>query len=257
MKTRSSPTALHSLETIRTIKQNVNLRGEPFVVVGADDVVVFSGWMFDSASTNVPRVFARLNGASIPATRARRGDVAAAFGERAGQAGFAVAVAIGAFGESLLDIELVYEAASGGLQPFDGCRVVVFRDQPVERSDAIVIDGVQDLEHERLHRGEVTLPLGIVLGVLGWGYAADSHGTRFSTVAIVVGGRVFQGAYGISREQIRGGRSDTADVGYFAQVPSLRLGAGTHELRARLFSRTGEAIESQRGLAVRLDRDPA
>ena len=253
MTTNSLSSILHSLDTARTIKQNANLRDEPFLVVSADDVVVLSGWMFDSAATNVPRVFARINGAAIPAMRARRDDVAEAYGEKAGQAGFAVAVAIGAFAESLLDIELVSETANGELHPFDRRHVVVFRQKPADRSDAIVIDEIQDLEHHRPQRGDVTLPLGTMLGVKGWGYAADADGTRFSAAGVVAGGRVYQAAYRIPRENAQVDRG-VADIGYFTLIPSLRLGEGTHELRARLFSETGASVESQRAVQLRLDR---
>jgi hypothetical protein len=244
----------HSLDSIRTIRQNVNLREEPFVVVNADDVVVLSGWMFDGVAARAPRVFARVGGADIPATSVRRDDVAAALGESARHTGFAVAVAIGAFTDRLLEIELVYEGSDGFRRPFDRCRVVVFDGSPAERSAAIVIEECQDLARQEPQRGEATFLLGGTLGVQGWGFAHAPDGTRYAAAAIVVGDRVYQAAYRIVRDRTPGAGATAVDIGYFAQIPSLRIGEGSFALRARLFAENGTSIESTREFRLRLDR---
>ena len=248
----SASGAVYSLETARTIKQNVNLREEPFLVANADDIVILSGWMFDTTAQTAPRIFARIDGARIPATRARRDDVAAAYGGNAVEAGFSVAVAIGAFAGNLLDVELIYESVDGGLQAFERRRVVVFQPGPVDRSDTIVVDEIQDLALQRPLRGDATFPIGITLGVQGWAHADDADGVRFDVAAIVAGGRSYQAVYR-TRGGDRAERTGRLNIGYFAQIPSLRVGEGAHEIRARLFTETGASVESKRGLQVCFD----
>ena len=239
----------HSIESVRTLRQNVNVGGEPFGVVNADDVVVFAGWIFDGAALRVPRVFARVRDADIPGTTTRREDVAKALGPEALHAGFAVAVAIAAFRDRLLDVELVWEDVRGGRHPFGQRRIVVAGEGPIERSDAIVVDRCIDLDRQAPMGAENDLSPGAVLGVGGSGSAVASDGKPYAAAAVTIAGRVYQAEYGIGRERAAG--STENGVEFFAQVPSLRFGAGSFDIRARLYAGDGTAIESARAVRVR------
>ena len=251
--TAANSAIAHSLDVVRTVNQNIDVRREPFVIANADDVVVFGGWALSAQAGEPGMVYARVADTAIPGAPVSRDDVAAAHGQAFVLSGFTVAVAVAAFDASVLDVDLCLAIAGGTLVPFERRRIVVVAGGSISRSDAIQLDLLESTTDARPPDPDgVTLALGDKAGVRGWGYASGSGGDAYPAAAVVVAGRAFQAEYGLPRPDVFEQTRIGPDVGFYGQVPTMRFAPGDYDVRARLYAADGQALESTKSLQLRI-----
>lgn len=244
---------LGSIDVVRTIRQGENVASEPYVIANADDVVVVSGWALASGASRAGPVYARIADALIPASPMDRDDVAAVHGEAFVQSGFSVAVAVRAFDETLLDVDLCLEIADGRVVAFERRRIVVAAEAPARTSEQVRLDFVEAVDAGRSDGSELVVRSGDRIAFCGWGYEADAEDAGYGAAAVLVNGILYQAEYGLDRADVFEHVQVGPTVGFSCRVPTLRLPPGEYEGRARLYSADGHVVESANALRFRVD----